>query len=658
MKPRDIPYEHLIPPLVAKLLPWGEIFGLSDIIRNKLKGDPIQNSFRKVLEKTFCDVGMKFPGRDIGYITQVFEEDMSFLGRFFLPAAELPTYHELTKYWIEHIQTDRYEVYQQEFEEFARVFLERFTFHFENEEQLSWFVNTRRERKDSETLSRGANASERGAQELEKLNSQVSTLTSALLRNMPDKGAATEPTSDTEWGRHEQAGDKFKYEARLSNTIEDSRNLWSYAKDEYQSALALVSDSESIINIRLYRKISECYRRIGKLALAEQTCSQAYVLNRELTHVSIQQRNIEDALLRVEDAAILYAKEEWQKSGLKVEDIIGEYVSSRDLQIRYAVSHAYNLLASAISNSDYVPVNTKLSTEECWDFAKEKLNGLDTLESKQLLLDIKLNQAMKLNDLGHCDPAIALLEDICEHHIHNVKSPIDRLRIENHIIAKHNLAVGYLARRTETDLKLALTIAEENLSDTQTDFGEWIWAFRLFLTIIRQLMVQSDSDTKKVLLNRSESLRNEMNRTLRRNNIKNWEKESHFVEIQRHFTDIYLEAGQLEQANLEFSKIPNWRTLYRKDADICTTRALLSLPSDSSLAIEAYEQAFSIYENSNLAIASIDTLIQLAQLYTSNNRRQEAVLRIEKAKEIASTLDCQDCLRRVQSAAYEIHQPS
>ncbi len=325
-----------------------------------------------------------------------------------------------------------------------------------------------------------------------------------------------------------------------SAVLTNSNAYWLQAKEEYQSAIASFESYESIEKARLHRKIAACLRKLGQREFAGQQWLLAHTLVKRLNHEPMLEKRKEETHLLLEEAYIEFSKEDWPKLQTKSEEIVRDYDKNQSQDIRWIVGSAYNLLAIALANPDYVILKSNLNPKKCWELAKEKLGGLGSSEAKRLLQDIEINLAVYLRDRGDCDLAIQKFEAIIDKHIVNSTEPIDKLSAERQIEVKYNLAVAYFDRYHLGDLEKVNRLSEE-ISKSEINsinLAYWVWALQLQLNVIIEQIRQVIDSTKLDLLKKAKDLYKELNRAKKSNEDKDWESNDEHAELHRLLTEM------------------------------------------------------------------------------------------------------------------------
>src|SRR5690349_21452212 len=99
-------------PLISAILDavfasLADAVGLSDWLRQRLRGDPEKLAFRAALTQALTASATQFPGRDIRYFAEVLPQiGGPLLARCLQPSAPLPTGDELTQLWLNHLTID------------------------------------------------------------------------------------------------------------------------------------------------------------------------------------------------------------------------------------------------------------------------------------------------------------------------------------------------------------------------------------------------------------------------------------------------------------------------------------------------------------------------------------------------------------------------
>lgn len=466
----------------------------------------------------------------------------------------------------------------------------------------------------------------------------------SLNRHPPEDVKSPLGTPSQNWQFQERSGDEFREHALRTNSLKEREAYWSRARGEYQLAIAQIQEHESIDKVRLYRKMTECLRKLGEIDLAEKRFLEPALKLIERVQDQLQPNN-EKAYLRLEQAYVVYRREEWSVLKTRSEDIINVYESDpahgQRGELRFVVGSAYNLLAIALQRVTKDMVKSNKTPRDCWQQAEYFLEGLESSEAKRTLQDVKINSAVYWFDRGDCDLAVEKLEDIYHKYIANAKDVIDILPAQRQILVKHNLAAAYLHKPAYLDE--ANKLLQENLALAQelNDVEEWISALQLQLKVIREQVDQASNSEKPHLVEKAEKLRKELNRAIKLAERADWENDDDNLELHRLFTEIYLAAGQVDKAGEEFKEIESWRSSESNQADLYTTRAsFFQSKGNLDRAIFFLEEACQLYKDLAHFGMFVDTKTRLAELCIQCGDGNKAREILREADEGAKELIC------------------
>lgn len=457
-------------------------------------------------------------------------------------------------------------------------------------------------------------------------------LTLTLGIPIPRSRIQTNPSQNDDQDRQdidEISGDEFVIQALRGNT-----GGWEEARKKYFIALRKNLNPKTATTIRLHRKLTMCYRKEGKLQLAQEEYTNAFNIKKELRHNGEVDISTEVAFLKLEYAYLCFSNKEWSALEHSAETIIESYdednIYKKKSEFDYILGNAFNLLAIAL---EYQKIKISKSGHKSIDCLKlamyylEKSNEPDTL---QKLFDLEINLVARLLDEGSCDEVIARISN---KFIKNDK--INLLPIQRQILIKHNLAVAYLENQREGYISEAKTLAEQVLlwAKEQSDVDEWIWALELNLQIwIEQVRLAIVDDIDSVLTmaqNELEKLKFSEQFEQQKQSSQNRTDE---IEFARLCTELYIAAKRPDKANEEFKKT-NFHSHPSHDADMLVTYAQLCLLNgEVSRAEYSLEDAIRRYTAEEKKGKQVRTLAELASLHMNRGDWQESKKLLTDAK--------------------------